>query len=98
MTRRIDAALARHRLDDPDTLLVLARIFGDTRSIDVQRASANALLRGNYAAIASADLVVALRKKRIRGEGDEVAEAFLRRLEAARLARTDTPRATLSLP
>ena len=82
--RALDA-LARHRVDDPEALLVLARVFGPARSIDVQRAVANVMLRGNYAAIASSELVAELRRKRLRGDGEEVADALLRRLEAARL-------------
>lgn len=94
--RALDA-LSRHRVDDVEAMQVLARVFAEARSLGVQRAAANVMLRGNYAAIASGEMVAALRKKRIRGEGDEVAEAFLRRLDAARALQIATPQAALTV-
>ena len=96
--RALDA-LARHRVGDVDTLIALARLFGQARSLEVQRAVANVLLRGDYAAIATPETVAALRGKRIRSaEGDDVVDALLRRLQAAQAARLDSPRASLTLP
>lgn len=92
--RALDA-LARHRVDDEETLRTLTRLFVQTRSGDVQRAAANVLLRGNYAAIATPELVEALRKRRIRSEGSEVVDVLLRRLAAAQAERLDSPRAAL---
>ncbi len=91
--RALDA-LSRHRLDDEQTLRSLARLFAQTRSGDVQRATANVLLRGNYAAIATPEIVDVLRRKRIRGDGGDVVDVLLRRLAAAQAERP-SPRAAL---
>ncbi len=74
--------LAAWRLSDPASLEELARLFARVRSLDVQRAIAAVLLRGDYGAIAKPELVRALRTQRVRSpDGEDVIDALIRRLQ-----------------
>jgi len=94
--RALDA-LSHHRLDDADALRTLATLFAQARSADVQRAAANVMLRGDYAAIATPAVVASLRRTRLRAGGDDVVDALVRRLDAVQAHRPDVPRASLEL-
>ncbi|HYR00879.1 MAG TPA: hypothetical protein VET86_12595 [Casimicrobiaceae bacterium] len=74
--------LAAWRLSDPASLEELARLFPRARSLDVQRAIAAVLIRGDYRAIAKPELVRALRTQRLRSpDGEDVIDALIRRLQ-----------------
>jgi hypothetical protein len=75
--------LATLRLTDRDSLEALARLFARAPSADVQIAIAGILLRSDYQAIASADLVQTLRQYRRRGgSGDDAIDILIRRVQA----------------
>jgi hypothetical protein len=76
--------LAQHRLADRDTLEAVAKLYRIARSADVQRAIAGILLRGDYRAIASDDLVRSLRRYRLQPpDGEDMIDILIRRLQAA---------------
>lgn len=85
-------ALARHHLVDPAILEELTRLFIRTDSDGVQRAIAGILVRSDYEAIASPELVQTLRQHRIKSSsGEDVIDVLLRRLQAPQsFARSDT--------
>ena len=87
-------ALARHHLVDPEILEALTQLFTRTDSAGVQRAIAGILVRSDFEAIATAELVQTLRQHRIKSSsGEDVLDVLIRRLEAPRsLARFDPPR------
>ena len=75
--------LASQRLGDRDSLEALARLFARSASGDVQSAIAGILLRSDYQAIASADLVQTLRQHRRRtSNGDDAIDILIRRVQA----------------
>ena len=77
-------ALARHRLSDRESLEELARAFVVARSVAVQRAIAGVLVRADYGAIASAELVRALREHRVKSrDGEDLVDVLIRRLQSA---------------
>jgi hypothetical protein len=81
--RAIDA-LADHRVSDPQVLEDLERLFPVTRSLDVQRAIAGALIRADYQAMASPTLVRTLRDHRLKShEGRDLIDVLIDRLEPA---------------
>jgi len=76
--------LAGLRLSDRESLDALTRLFPRTRSLLVQRAIAGVLIRSDYHAIATADVVRVLRQHRLRSpEGDDVIDVLIRRLQAS---------------
>jgi hypothetical protein len=81
--RAIDA-LADHRVSDPAVLSDLARLFPQTRSLEVQRAIAGALIRADYQAMATPDLARTLREHRLKSQnGRDLIDVLIDRLEAA---------------
>ncbi len=76
--------LAGLRPSDRASLDALTRLFPRTRSLLVQRAIAGVLIRTDYQAIASADVVRALRQSRVRSpDGDDLIDVLIRRLQAS---------------
>jgi len=76
--------LAGLRPADRESLDALTRLFPRTRSLLVQRAIAGVLIRTDYQAIASADVVRALRQSRVRSpDGDDLIDVLIRRLQAS---------------
>jgi hypothetical protein len=74
--------LAQHALSDRATLEELARLFPVARSIDVQRAIAQVLLRSDYAQIEGVELVRTLREYRLRSPtGRDVIDVLITRLQ-----------------
>jgi len=74
--------LAAYRVTDQDSLDELARLFPRSTSIDVQRAIAGILIRGDYRTIARPDVVSALRAHRLKSTGGEdVIDVLIRRLQ-----------------
>jgi len=74
--------LAAYRVTDHDSLDELARLFPRSTSIDVQRAIAGILIRGDYRTIARPDVVSALRAHRLKSTGGEdVIDVLIRRLQ-----------------
>jgi hypothetical protein len=81
--RAIDA-LADHRVSDPQVLGDLARLFPVTRSLDVQRAIAGALIRADYQAMATPALVRTLREHRLKShDGRDLIDVLIDHLDAA---------------
>jgi hypothetical protein len=77
-------ALARHQLSDRESLEELARAFVVAKSVAVQRAIAGVLVRADYSAIASAELVRALREHRVKSrDGEDLVDVLIRRLQSA---------------
>src|SRR4029078_10501575 len=56
--------LAQHRLSDEKSLVALTDLFPVAKSLEVQRAIAGILIRGDYATLAKPDLVRALQTHR----------------------------------
>jgi hypothetical protein len=76
--------LARQHLADPASVQEIARLFPQARSLEMQRAIANILLRADHAGLARANLAQVLRQHRIKSpEGNDVIEALIRRLQGA---------------
>jgi hypothetical protein len=76
--------LARQRLADPKSLQELARLFTRARSLQIQRAIANILIRADHAGLARADLARQLREHRLKSpDGSDVIDALIRVLQAA---------------
>jgi len=76
--------LARHRLSDGQSLNELARLFPAAPSIDVQRAIASVLIRGDYQAIAKPEFVHVLAQNRRRSpDGTDIIDILIRRLRAS---------------
>ena len=76
--------LAQQRVADRASLESLAHLFRLAKSLDVQRAIAGILIRGDYRAIANADLVRLLRQSRVRSPGgDDMIDILIRRMQAA---------------
>jgi hypothetical protein len=81
--RALDA-LARYSLSDRESLEELARAFVVAKSVAVQRAIAGVLVRADYGAIASAELVRSLREHRVKSrDGEDLIDVLIRRLQNA---------------
>jgi hypothetical protein len=75
-------ALARQRLADAQSLQEIARLFPQARSLQVQRAIANILIRSDYKALARADLARSLRQHRLKSpDGNDVIDVLIRLLQ-----------------
>jgi hypothetical protein len=75
--------LARQRLADPQSLQEIARLFPRARSLQMQRAIANILIRADHAGLARADLARLLRQHRLKSpDGSDVIDALIRVLSA----------------
>jgi hypothetical protein len=76
--------LARQRLADPKSLQEIARLFVRARSLQLQRAIANILIRADHAGLARADLAQLLRQHRMKSpDGSDVIDALIRVLQSA---------------
>jgi len=81
--RALDA-LARYSLSDRESLEELTRAFVVAKSVAVQRAIAGVLVRADYGAIASVELVRSLREHRVKsGDGEDLIDVLIRRLQNA---------------
>jgi len=77
-------ALASHRLNDPESLSALMRLYPVAESPGVQTAIATVLLRSEFRTIASPDIVQTLRSRRLPGgTGEDAIDALIRRMQAS---------------
>ncbi|NDP41419.1 MAG: hypothetical protein GZ089_01665 [Aromatoleum sp.] len=75
--------LARHQLSDRESLEELTGLYPRAKSVDVQRAIAGILIRADYRAIATPELVRALRQYRLKpSNGEDLIDVLIRRLQA----------------
>jgi hypothetical protein len=80
--RALDA-LASLRVADRESLATLAALYPRTRTASVQRAIAGVLIRADYRAIATPELVRALRQHRVGPvDGEDLIDVLIRRLQA----------------
>ncbi|GAB3760648.1 hypothetical protein GCM10028796_09600 [Ramlibacter monticola] len=76
--------LSRQRLTDPDSLREIARLFPLAKSVQVQRAIANVLIRSDYRVLGQADLARSLKQYRLKSpDGSDVIDALIRVLQAS---------------
>jgi hypothetical protein len=76
--------LARQRLADPKSLQEIAGLFPRARSLQLQRAIANILIRADHAGLARAELARLLREHRLKSpDGSDVIDALIRVLQSA---------------
>ena len=76
--------LAQNPLLDRDGLEELTRLFLRAKSVSVQRAVAGVLIRADYRAIATPELVRALRQHRLKSpDGNDLVDVLIRRLQAS---------------
>jgi hypothetical protein len=76
-------ALAKQRLADPQSLQEIARLFPRARSLQVQRAIADILIRSDYRTLERADLARSLRQHRLKSpDGNDVIDALIRLLQS----------------
>ena len=76
--------LARYQLSDRESLVELTRLFPVAKSVNVQRAIAGILIRSDFQAIATPDLVRTLRQSRLKSpDGADLIDALIRRLQAS---------------
>ena len=75
--------LARHRLNDGESLNELARLFPTASSVDVQRAIAAVLIRADYHSFAKPEFVRVLSQNRLKSpDGADIIDILIRRLRA----------------
>ena len=75
--------MAHLHLDDPETLESLAGLFPTARSLEVQRAIADLLIRSDYRIIAKPEVVHMLRQSRLKSpDGKDIIDVLIRRLQA----------------
>ena len=80
--RALDALASQH-LSDPQSLEELTRLFPVAESPSVQVAIAGILIRSDYRAIATPELVQTLRQSRLRSSnGKDVIDVLIRQLQA----------------
>jgi hypothetical protein len=76
--------LADQHLSDPESMKELTRLFSIAESAGVQTAIAGVLIRADYKAIATPDLVRTLRQSRLKSsDGADLIDALIRRLQAS---------------
>jgi hypothetical protein len=76
--------LARYHLSDRESLEELTRLFPRAKSVNVQRAIAGILIRSDFQAIATPDLVKTLRQSRLKSpDGADLIDALIRRLQTS---------------
>jgi hypothetical protein len=76
--------LARQRLSDPTSVQEVARLFLQARSLEMQRAIANILIRADHQGLPRADLARVLRSHRLKSpDGTDVIDALIQRLQGA---------------
>lgn len=76
--------LAKQRLTDPQSVQEIARLFTQARSLQVQRAIANILIRADTTALVRTDLARSLRQHRMKSpDGQDVIDLLIRLLQQA---------------
>jgi hypothetical protein len=76
--------MAKQRMADPQSLQEIVRLFSLARSLDVQRAIAEVLIRSDYSLMARADLARSLQQHRLKSpDGRDVIDLLIRLLQAA---------------
>jgi hypothetical protein len=76
--------LARYHLSDRESLVELTRLFPVAKSVNVQRAIAGILIRSDYQAIATPELVQTLRQSRLKSpDGADLIDVLIRRLQTS---------------
>jgi hypothetical protein len=76
--------LARYHLSDRESLEELTRLFPRAKSVNVQRAIAGILIRSDYQAIATPELVQTLRQSRLKSpDGADLIDVLIRRLQTS---------------
>jgi hypothetical protein len=76
--------LARYHLSDRESLVELTRLFPLAKSVNVQRAIAGILIRSDFQAIATPELVRTLRQSRLKSpDGADLIDALIRRLQTS---------------
>lgn len=76
--------LAKQRLTDPQSVQAVARLFTQARSLQVQRAIANILIRADTQTLARAELARSLRQHRVKSpDGHDVIDLLIRLLQQA---------------
>ena len=74
--------LARQRLADPQSLQAIAELFGQARSLEMQRAIAGILIRADTQLLARAELARTLRQQRLKSpDGSDVIDMLIRTLQ-----------------
>jgi len=77
-------AIARQRLADPQSVQAVAQLFTRARSLDVQRAIADILIRSDRRTLAQGDLARLLRQHRLKSpNGSDVIDVLIRLLQTA---------------
>ncbi len=83
MQVRALATLAKQRLSDPESLQEVAGLFPQARSLQVQRAIADVLIRADTQRLARADLAQLLRRHRLKSpDGQDVIDVLIRVLQS----------------
>jgi len=81
-TRALET-LAQQRLADPQSLLEIAKLFPQARSLEVQRAIAGILIRADTRQLPRADLARSLRQHRLRSpDGNDVIDVLIHLLQS----------------
>ncbi len=81
--RALDTLAAQH-LSDPESLEELTRLFPLAESVGVQTAIAGVLIRADYNAIATPELVKTLTQSRLKpSDGSDLIDVLIRRLQAS---------------
>lgn len=81
--RALDA-LAKQRVSDPQSLKAIAGLFAQTRSLQVQRAIANVLLRADTQLLERNELLQSLRRHRLKSpDGQDAIDMLIRVLQRA---------------
>ena len=76
--------LAKQRLTDPQSVQEIARLFTQARSLQVQRAIANILIRADTTALVRTELARSLRQHRMKSpDGQDVIDLLIRLLQQA---------------
>jgi hypothetical protein len=76
--------LAGYHLSDRESLEELTRLFPRAKSVNVQRAIAGILIRSDFHAIATPELVKTLRQSRIKSpDGADLIDVLIRRLQTS---------------
>ena len=76
--------LSQQRLADPESLREIARLFPLAKSVQVQRAIANVLIRSDYRVLGQSDLARSLKQYRLKSpDGNDVIDALIRVLQAS---------------
>jgi hypothetical protein len=77
-------AIARQRIVDPQSLQAVAQLFTRARSLDVQRAIADILIRSDRRTLAQGDLASLLQRHRLKSpNGSDVIDVLIRLLQTA---------------